>query len=61
MENNRQKSIFCPILKREIDSLECFDAALVFEEVSPLSELPKGMAFTIQNQNLCLKCRHHPE
>lgn len=61
MENNSQKKVFCPILGCEINSLDCFDAALVFEEVSPLSELPKEMSFTDKNQETCLKCKYHPE
>lgn len=61
MENNNPKKVFCPILGREIDSLDCYDAALVFEEASPLSELPKEMSFTDENQSKCLKCKYHPE
>ena len=60
MENN-EKKVFCPILGREIDGLDCFDAALVYEEVSPPSELPEGMTFTGENQSKCLKCKNHPE
>ncbi len=56
-----EKKFFCPILEREIESIDCFDAALVYEEVSPLSELPEEMSFTDENQNRCLKCKHHPE
>lgn len=58
---NEKKTCLCPILNKEIDGLECFDAALVFEEMSPLSELPKGMAFTEENQSKCLRCNYHPE
>lgn len=58
---NKKKTCLCPILNKEIDGLECFDAALVFEEMSPLSELPKGMTFTDENQSKCLKCSYHPE
>lgn len=58
MEN---KKCYCPILKKEIDGMECFDAALVFEEMSPLSELPEEMEFTDENQNVCLKCKYHAE
>ena len=60
MKNNENK-IICPILGREIDSLDCYDAALVYEEVSPLSELPNGMIFSDENQSKCLKCKNHPE
>lgn len=51
---------FCPILNNEILAYDCFDAALVYEEISPLSELPKDMAFTDGNQDICLKCQYHP-
>lgn len=61
MGNDNQKKVFCPILGREIDCLDCFDAALVFEEVSPLSELPEEISFTDKNQEICLKCKNHPE
>lgn len=60
MENS-EKKVFCPILGREIDVLECYDAALVYEEMSPLSELPKDMTFTDKNQQTCIKCKNHPE
>ena len=61
MENNNQKKAFCPVLGCEIDGLDCFDAALVFEGVSPLSELPKAMSLTDKNKEICLKCKYHPE
>lgn len=59
--NSEKKTCLCPILNKEIDGMECFDAALVFEEMSPLSELPTGMKFTDKNQDICLKCKYHPE
>lgn len=59
--DNEKKTCLCPILNKEIDGMECFDAALVFEEMSPLSELPEGMTFTGENQSKCLKCKNHPE
>lgn len=52
--------VYCPILGREIDEMECYDASLVFEEVSPVSELPDGIDFTDDNQKICLKCSRHP-
>lgn len=58
---NEKKTCLCPILKKEIDGMECFDAALVFEEMSPLSELPEGIEFNDKNQNTCLKCKYHPD
>jgi len=57
MEN---KKCFCPVANKEIDANDCFDAALVFEEMSPLSELPEYMKFTDKNQEICLKCKYHP-
>lgn len=59
--NSEKKTCLCPILNKEIDGMECFDAALVFEEMSPLSELPTGMKFTDKNQDICLKCKYHPK
>lgn len=59
--NSEKKTCLCPILNKEIEGMECFDAALVFEEMSPLSELPTGMKFTEKNQDICLKCKYHPE
>ncbi len=59
--NNEKKTCLCPVLGKEIDGMECFDAALVFEEMSPLSELPKGMEFTDKNQDICLMCKYHPD
>lgn len=58
MEN---KKCYCPIVDREIDAMDCFDAALVFEEMSPQSELPDYMKFTDRNQETCLKCQYHPQ
>jgi|LSQX01.1.fsa_nt_gb hypothetical protein len=56
-----EKKIFCPITGKDIEPWDCYSAALVYEEVSPLSELPKGMTFTDENQNKCLKCKNHPD
>lgn len=62
MENNPEKNMVrCPILDRDIDVRDCYDAALVFEEMSPLTELPDSMKFTNQNQSTCLKCKYHPD
>lgn len=58
MEN---KKCYCPILDREIDAMDCFDAALVYEEISPIAELPDSMEFTEKNRDVCLKCKNHPE
>ena len=59
--DNKKKTAFCPVASREICAEECFDAALVFEEMSPLSELPSYMVMTERNQELCLKCPYHPK
>ena len=56
-----EKTVFCPVLQRPIHGGDCFDAALVFEGLSPLSELPEGMSLTGKNRELCLKCPCHPE
>lgn len=59
--DNEKKTCLCPILNRDIDGMDCFDAALVFEELSPLSELPKGMEYTEESAKICLGCKYHPE
>ena len=46
--DNEKKTCLCPILNKEIEGMECFDAALVFE-------------FTDKNQEICLKCKYHPD
>lgn len=56
----QSQKCLCPILNKEIAAYDCFDAALVYEELSPLSELPKDMIFTDENQGICLKCQYHP-
>ena len=56
----QSKRCLCPILNKEIAAYDCFDAALVYEELSPLSELPKDMIFTDENQDICLRCQYHP-
>lgn len=61
MKNTSLKKVFCPVLRGEIDGYDCFDAALVFEGVSPLSELPEEISFTDKNQEICLECKYHPE
>lgn len=59
--SDEKKRIYCPIINSEIDARACFDAALVYEEMSPRSEMPDGMEFTKENQEICIKCRHHPD
>lgn len=56
----QSEKCLCPVLNKEIAAYDCFDAALVYEELSPLSEMPTGMNFTDDNQNTCLKCKYHP-
>lgn len=59
--DDREKKVFCPILGRELDVPDCYDAAMVYEEMSPLSKLSKEFAFINENQIECLNCKHHPE
>ena len=59
-DNANTEKCLCPILNEEIAAYDCFDAALVYEELSPLSEQPKDMIFTDENQDICLKCQYHP-
>ena len=59
--DTKNQRCLCPILSTEIPAYDCFDAALVYEELSPLSELPVGMSFTDDNQSICLKCKYHPQ
>ena len=62
MENTAtRKTCYCPVLQRDIAAEDCFDAALVYEETSPLSELPDDMVFTDRYQDICVKCQYHPE
>lgn len=55
------RSVYCPVAKSAISDIDCFDAALVYEEMSPLSEFPLGFVFTKDNKSICLKCPYHPK
>jgi hypothetical protein len=41
--DDREKKVFCPILGRELDVPDCYDAAMVYEEMSPLSKLRRNL------------------
>ena len=47
MENRK---CWCLVTGREITALDCLDAALVYEGISPPAELPVGMEDTKQNR-----------
>lgn len=58
MENRK---CWCLVTGREITALDCLDAALVYEGISPLTELPVGMEDTKQNRETCMNCPNHPQ
>jgi hypothetical protein len=54
------QTVFCPVKKNQIDGGDCFDAALVYEDMSPLSELPDDMPpFSEETCRTCMKCEWH--
>lgn len=57
MENRK---CWCPVTGREITALDCLDAALVYEGISPPAELPVGMEDTKQNRETCMNCPNPP-
>jgi len=56
-----ENTVFCPVRKGQIGAMDCFDAALVYEGASPLSELPQDMSFSEENKQNCLRCPYHPQ
>lgn len=58
------KTVFCPVLQRQVDGDECFDLSMVAEGTTPDRFLPNGLNpedFTDKKKEACLKCKYHPE
>ena len=61
MEN---KTVFCPVLQRQVNGDDCFDISMVAEKTTPDRFLPKDLKpedFTDDKKEICLKCKSHPE
>ena len=61
MEN---KTVFCPVLQRQVNGDDCFDISMVAEKTTPDWFLPKDLKpedFTDGKKEICLKCKYHPE
>lgn len=61
MEN---KTVFCPVLQRQVNGDDCFDISMVAENTTPDRFLPKDLKpedFTDSKKEICLKCKYHPE
>ncbi len=58
------KTVFCPVLQRQVDGDECFDLSMVAEGTTPGRFLPNDLKpedFTDDKKDTCLKCKYHPE
>ena len=52
--------VFCPLLKREIDSNGlCFDIAMVAEDNSPERFAPEEVLSIVNFKKICLACPNH--
>ena len=61
MEN---KTVFCPVLQRQVNGDDCFDISMVAEKTTADRFLPKDLKpedFTDSKKEICLKCKYHPE
>ena len=55
MEN---KTVFCPVLQRQVNGDDCFDISMVAEKTTPDRFLPKDLKpedFTDSKKEICLK------
>ena len=61
---SENKTVFCPVLQRQVNGDDCFDISMVAEKTTPDRFLPKDLKpedFTDDKKDICLKCKYHPE
>ncbi|MBR1559483.1 MAG: hypothetical protein IJ646_04505 [Clostridia bacterium] len=58
-KNNKRLPRYCPLLERTIEIDICFDICMVAETMSPLTELPTGLAWSEKKAEQCLECDEH--
>ncbi|MDO4287795.1 MAG: hypothetical protein Q4C55_01280 [Eubacterium sp.] len=55
------KYMHCPLMGEKIDDYICFDICLVAENVAPKWSAPEKAVITENFDEICLKCKYHPE
>lgn len=61
-EKSAEPTVYCPVLKRQVNGTDCGDLAFISEGIEPKSFLPDGIKpeeFTEEMRRTCLACEWH--
>ena len=56
-----QEEVMCPILKKRIDDVLCYDIHMVTEGLAPGWTVPESVLFVPEYKEICMKCKNHKE
>lgn len=55
------KTVFCPVINREVDGTTCFEIVLVADKEMKPSILPEDIKWNEEQRKKCLVCKYHPD
>lgn len=55
------KTVFCPVINREVDGTTCFEIVLVADKEMKPSILPEGIKWDEEQRKKCLACKYHAD
>lgn len=55
------KTVFCPVINREVDGTTCFEIVLVADKEMKPSILPEDIKWNEEQRKKCLVCKYHAD
>lgn len=57
----RERTVMCPILKKQIDDTVCYDIHMNVEGLLPDWGVPKEVVCVPEYKRICMECKNHKE
>ena len=57
--NAKELPRYCPLHKKEIECVTCFETGMVAEGILPEKFWPSGVNYTEETSKECLACQYH--
>lgn len=57
----QERTVMCPILKKQIDDAVCYDILMNVEGLAPDWIVPKEVFSVSEYKKICMNCENHKE
>ena len=57
----QERTVMCPILKKQIDDTVCYDILMNVEGLAPDWTVPKEVFSVSEYKKICMNCENHKE